>query len=76
MLSVFHQPEMTARFCTRVIAIRHGRVVYDGAPELSQRQLQDIYGSELDQVLRPPAPALPTDTLPEPEAAVGAASAA
>ncbi|BET68647.1 phosphonate ABC transporter ATP-binding protein [Opitutales bacterium ASA1] len=76
VLGVFHQPEMTARFCTRVIAIRQGRIVYDGAPELSQRQLQDIYGSELDQVLRPPAPVLPTDTLPEPEAAVGAASAA
>ena len=30
VLGVFHQPEMTARFCTRVIAIKQGRIVYDG----------------------------------------------
>ena len=54
---------MTARFCTRVIAIKHGKVVYDGDPVLSHAQLEDIYGDELMQVLRP-TPALP----PEPVA--------
>jgi phosphonate transport system ATP-binding protein len=54
VLGVFHQPEMTARFCTRVVAIKGGRVVYDGDPRLSHDQLQDIYGNELMQVLRPP----------------------
>jgi len=75
VLGVFHQPEMTARFCTRVIAIRQGRIVYDGDPNLSQRQLQDIYGEELDQVLRPAA--VPIPSLPElAPAAIEAASAA
>ncbi len=55
VIGVFHQPEMTARFCTRVVAIKKGRVVYDGDPRLSHDQLQEIYGDELMQVLRPPA---------------------
>lgn len=69
VLGVFHQPEMTARFCTRVIAIKKGRVVYDGAPALSHAQLEDIYGDELMQVLRPstvaatPAVAVENDLL-------------
>lgn len=57
VLGVFHQPDMTARFCTRVIAIKQGRIVYDGSPLLSHRQLEEIYGDELDQVQRPPAAA-------------------
>jgi phosphonate transport system ATP-binding protein len=59
VLGVFHQPEMTARFCTRVIAIKRGRIVYDGDPCLSQSQLEDIYGDELMQVLRPAGTATP-----------------
>ena len=62
VLGVFHQPEMTARFCTRVIAIKHGKIVYDGNPVLSHAQLEDIYGDELMQVLRPaPAASTPED---------------
>jgi phosphonate transport system ATP-binding protein len=61
VVGVFHQPEMTARFCTRVIAIRRGRVIYDGDPLLSQAQLEEIYGDELVHVQRgaaaPPGPA-------------------
>jgi phosphonate transport system ATP-binding protein len=53
VVGVFHQPEMTARFCTRVIAIKHGRIIYDGAPELSHAELEEIYGNELMEVLRP-----------------------
>lgn len=61
VLGVFHQPDMTARFCTRVIGIRGGRVIYDGSPLLSQAQLEEIYGDELAQVQRPapPSPAIP-----------------
>jgi phosphonate transport system ATP-binding protein len=59
VLGVFHQPEMTARFCTRVIAIKRGAVVYDGAPGLSHAELEEIYGDELMQVLRPTPPAVP-----------------
>src|SRR5262249_22877299 len=46
ILGTFHQPELTAEFCTRVIAIRHGRVVYDGDPHLTRAQLADIYSQE------------------------------
>jgi len=44
VLGTFHQPEMTRRFCTRVVGIREGKVVYDGSPELSRSQLSEIYG--------------------------------
>jgi phosphonate transport system ATP-binding protein len=50
VIGVFHQPEMTARYCTRVIAIKEGRIIYDGDPKLSQDQLIDIYGEELRQI--------------------------
>jgi phosphonate transport system ATP-binding protein len=50
VLGVFHQPEMTARFCTRVIGIKHGRVIYDGDPVLSHAQLEEIYGDELMEI--------------------------
>ena len=50
VIGVFHQPEMTARYCTRVIAIKEGRIVYDGQPVLSQDQLIEIYGEELRQI--------------------------
>lgn len=57
VVGVFHQPEMTARFCTRVIALRSGRVWYDGPPALTPAQLQEIYGAELAAVTREPAAA-------------------
>lgn len=50
VIGVFHQPEMTASHCTRVIAIKEGRVIYDGDPKLSMEQLIDIYGEELRQL--------------------------
>ncbi|MGH8018936.1 MAG: phosphonate ABC transporter ATP-binding protein [Opitutaceae bacterium] len=66
VLGVFHQPEMTARFCTRVIAIKQGRIVYDGDPVLSRKQLEGIYGDELVHIQKPArAPE------PEPLAPVG-----
>jgi phosphonate transport system ATP-binding protein len=50
VVGVFHQPEMTAKYCTRVIAIKEGKVVYDGDPKLTNKQLVDIYGDELEQI--------------------------
>jgi phosphonate transport system ATP-binding protein len=50
VVGVFHQPEMTAKYCTRVIAIKDGQVIYDGDPKLSNKKLQEIYGDELDQI--------------------------
>lgn len=58
VIGVFHQPEMTARYCTRVIAIKQGRIIYDGDPRLTTHQLVDIYGEELRQLENPPI--LPT----------------
>ena len=53
VIGVFHQPEMTARYCTRVIAIKEGKMIYDGDPVLSHGQLADIYGEELRQIEQP-----------------------
>lgn len=45
VIGTFHQPDLTRRFCTRIIGIRAGRVVYDGSPDLSRADLNHIYGS-------------------------------
>jgi phosphonate transport system ATP-binding protein len=50
VVGVFHQPEMTAKYCTRVIAIKDGKVIYDGDPKLSNKRLVEIYGDELYQL--------------------------
>jgi len=47
VVGVFHQPDMTAKYCTRVIAIKQGKVIYDGDPKLSDQLLAEIYGEEL-----------------------------
>jgi phosphonate transport system ATP-binding protein len=44
VIGAFHQPAIVARYCTRVIGIRSGQVVYDGPAQLSARQLENIYG--------------------------------
>jgi phosphonate transport system ATP-binding protein len=44
VIGTFHQPDFARRFCTRVIGIRAGRVVYDGTPEITPRDLNEIYG--------------------------------
>ena len=50
VIGVFHQPEMTAKYCTRVIAIKDGKIIYDGDPRLSNDTLVEIYGEELSQI--------------------------
>lgn len=50
VVGAFHQPEMTRRFCTRVIGMQGGRVIYDGAPHLTSAQLRDLYGAELSSI--------------------------
>jgi phosphonate transport system ATP-binding protein len=53
-----HQVDIALRYCQRVVALRQGKVVYDGpAGELTHAMLQDLYGAEFDQ-LREPAVAL------------------
>jgi phosphonate transport system ATP-binding protein len=51
VIGVFHQPEMTAKYCTRVIALKQGKIIYDGKPELNNAQLNEIYGEELQKVV-------------------------
>lgn len=46
IIGSFHQPDMTAEFCTRVLGIRSGTIVYDGSPKMSRAQLADIYSQE------------------------------
>src|SRR5215813_1129050 len=46
ILGSFHQPEMTAEFCTRVIGIRNGTLIYDGDPHLTRQQLAEIYSQD------------------------------
>ena len=46
ILGAFHQPDMVTRYCTRVIGIKKGVVVYDGDPRLSPAELAAVYGSE------------------------------
>ncbi len=53
ILGVFHQPELTAEFCTRVVGIREGQVIYDGPPRLTHEQLRELYGEELDHIEHP-----------------------
>ncbi len=53
-----HQVEFARQFCPRIVALRQGRVVYDGAAaELSNQRLAEIYGAEVDQLFAPPAAA-------------------
>ena len=44
-----HQVDYALRYCPRVVALRAGRIVYDGpSAAVSPRQLREIYGAELD----------------------------
>lgn len=50
VLGVFHQPDLVARYCTRVVALKDGRVFYDGSAQVPADVLREIYGNELDAV--------------------------
>jgi phosphonate transport system ATP-binding protein len=50
VLGVFHQPDMVAKYCTRAIGLKGGRIVYDGDPRLSHEKLMEIYGEELEEI--------------------------
>ncbi|MBB1596755.1 phosphonate ABC transporter ATP-binding protein [Achromobacter sp. UMC46] len=59
-----HQVDVALRYCPRVVALRHGKVVYDGrAADLTPEMLRDLYGSELSELLpeySAHAPAMPS----------------
>ncbi|NDL63793.1 phosphonate ABC transporter ATP-binding protein [Acerihabitans arboris] len=46
-----HSVELVKEYCTRVIGIAQGRIVYDGQPDgLDEQVLQILYGDEIAQV--------------------------
>ncbi len=54
ILGIFHQPEITAKYCSRIIAIKEGEVVYNEADKNGHKrlvkQLPEIYGAELEEI--------------------------
>ena len=47
-----HQVDVALRYCPRVVALRQGKVVYDGpSARLTPAMLQDLYGAELSELL-------------------------
>ena len=52
-----HQVDYALRYCRRVVALKQGKIVYDGPPEgLKTPQLIDIYGPEFEDVFWEGAP--------------------
>lgn len=49
ILGAFHQPGMVMHYCTRVIALHKGSIIYNGAPNLSAKQLDEIYCGQADR---------------------------
>jgi phosphonate transport system ATP-binding protein len=46
-----HQVDYALRYCRRIIALKAGKIAYDGPPEgLGRDQLVDIYGPEIENV--------------------------
>jgi phosphonate transport system ATP-binding protein len=53
-----HQVDYALRYCPRVVALKAGRVVYDGPREgLDRRLLVDVYGPEIEDVFWEGSPA-------------------
>jgi phosphonate transport system ATP-binding protein len=57
VMVTLHQVDYALRYCDRVIALRAGRLVYDGAPAgLDRERLAGIYGEEFEDVFWEGAP--------------------
>lgn len=50
VIGVFHQPEIAAKYCNRIIALKDGRVFYDGDANITESFLEEIYGDELQEI--------------------------
>jgi phosphonate transport system ATP-binding protein len=58
-----HQVDIAMAYCARTVALRDGRVVYDGpSSALTPALLQQLYGSSACELLNP-GPIAPSDTL-------------
>ena len=57
VIVTLHQVDYALRYCDRVVALKEGKVVYDGSAEgLKRDQLIDIYGPEFEDVFWEGAP--------------------
>lgn len=57
VIVTLHQVDYALRYCRRVVALKDGRVVYDGpAGGLTRDKLTDIYGPEFEDVFWEGAP--------------------
>jgi phosphonate transport system ATP-binding protein len=57
VLVTLHQVDYALRYCRRVVALKAGKIVYDGPAEgLKRAQLIDIYGPEFEDVFWEEAP--------------------
>lgn len=46
-----HSVELVKEYCSRVIGIAHGKIVFDGHPsQLNERILHQLYGEEANQI--------------------------
>lgn len=46
-----HSVELVREYCTRVIGIAQGQIIFDGPPALlDERILQQLYGEEANQI--------------------------
>ncbi|WP_230533791.1 phosphonate ABC transporter ATP-binding protein [Microvirga roseola] len=60
ILVSLHQIEYARRYCKRTIAMRDGRVVYDGpSTSLSNSFLAELYGDASEELVLPKSPAEP-----------------
>jgi phosphonate transport system ATP-binding protein len=64
-----HQVDVAMRYCPRVVALRHGKVVYDGpSAALTPQMLRDLYGTEAEELLHDSEPEAhaPAEGVPAP----------
>lgn len=55
-----HQVEYARRYCPRTIALRDGRIVFDGpSAQLTNAMLVELYGSSSEELILPDAPVKP-----------------
>lgn len=71
VLVSLHQVDVAMRYCPRVVALRHGKVVYDGpSAALTPGMLRDLYGTEADELLLDSVPGEDTSAVAMPAPAM------